>query len=216
MWGQLNFRRGIPKKFQEQISPILATKAKAIVGGYMMGGGDGDDNGSNIIAYDRHFYIGYRRRGADETNKPAVADLLFMYCRVHKATVMESNFDKSLKKSSTRNTGGSVGDSANVNLMTTTDNLNESNENQGTDTPHLAAAVLRRGLSTGASLAKRVAASGKNRIMRIRSTMGNVKEEDDDHDEEESNIDEEEEEEVKVQEERNNDNIHEIIRNNCS
>lgn len=100
--------------------------------------------------------------------------------------------------------------------MTTTDNLNESNENQGTDTPHLAAAVLRRGLSTGASLAKRVAASGKNRIMRIRSTMGNVKEEDDDHDEEESNIDEEEEEEVKVQEERNNDNIHEIIRNNCS
>ena len=133
MWGRLNFRRGIPKKFQEQISPILATKAKAIVGGYMMGGGDGDDNGSNIIAYDRHFYIGYRRRGADETNKPAVADLLFMYCRVHKATVMESYFDKSLKKSSTRNTGGSVGDSANVNLMTTTDNLNESNENQGTD-----------------------------------------------------------------------------------
>ena len=55
MWGRLNFRRGIPKKFQEQISPILATKAKAIVGGYMMGGGDGDDNGSNIIAYDRHF-----------------------------------------------------------------------------------------------------------------------------------------------------------------
>ncbi len=165
-WNRINFRRNIPKRLREQISPILATKAKAVVGECM-----GEEGGSEELC--KHYYIGFRRRGADETDKPAVADLLLMYCRVDKSTVIDSAVDRNFQvQVGNKNGGGSD--------ATLVDQLDENNENETSGSPRLppkTADVLRRGLVTGASLAKRVAASGKNRIMRGRP-MEHVEEQD--------------------------------------
>jgi hypothetical protein len=122
-----------------------------------------------------------------------------MYCRVNKATVIDSEIQRNFPAGN-KSPGA---DNANTG--------NQSDDNDETEmsgSPSLApktAAVLRRGLVSGASLAKRVAASGKSRLMRGR-VMENVEEVDEE--EESFNYDDEISEEIPDHE---NEDMFEII-----
>ncbi len=172
------FNRGLPKTIKDQISPILATKTKAIVGDFL-----GNKNGDSGLC--KHFYIGFRRRGADETEKPAVADLVLMYMKVNKATIVESEVSRNFEYGI--NSGAKEFHQENSLYDHDDENVVDVKEDPGS--PRLApktAAVLKRGLLSGANLAKRVAVSGKNRLMRGRSKEEVVEQE---KEEEESNFD---------------------------
>ena len=161
-WSRLNFTRGITKKLiQQQLSPIISTKSKAIVG-------ESYKKNTNANQLTKHFYIGYRRRGADETNKPGVADLLLMYCKIHKDTVIDAKVNRNFE-SAMKTCEGSA--SPNQGEDHSQSRMNHDLEESATTSglAPMTTSVLRKGLVTGASIAKRVAASGKNRIMRGRS-----------------------------------------------
>ncbi len=218
-WSKLNFRRRggnvIPKKIHEQIiSPMFATKSKAVAVAGTCIDGEKDDNKSNSssIMLDKHFYIGYRRRGADETNKSAVASLQLMYCRLHNATILDTKIEKTFQS-----LAGNVATTHNIpqassNQYVEDNNLDDFGNHQRA--PKNAADALRRGLFTGANLAKRVAVSSKNRILRGRS-MDQVDENEDnkenDYDEEESHNESEGVEDQSSP----YDNHHDIIANNA-
>ena len=83
------------------------------------------------------FHIGYRRRGPDETDKPAVADLSLRYVRIHKLTACGAS--------------SAPDDESSIATLSTV---------QSTRT-----AALKRSLATGAVLAARVAEAGKHKLM---------------------------------------------------
>jgi len=166
-WNKLNFRNGIQKKIRDQI--ILATKTKADVIG---------DNDKKIVL-NKHYYIGYRRRGADETDKPAVADVVIKYCRVHKSTIIRSEIEQKIQQEICSNGGNIQSGSSTVPPMDT--NLTNQIDHSNSDAKTKSESVLRRGLGLGANIAKRVAVSGKNRILRTRTMDNDEKEDNYDH-----------------------------------
>lgn len=83
------------------------------------------------------FQLGFRRRGPDETEKPAVADIVVRYVRIHCKTICSNEEQEETLSSST------------------TQSTSQSNR----------AAALKRSLTTGANIAARVAEAGKHRIL---------------------------------------------------
>ncbi len=195
-WSKFNRGIGISKTIREQISPILATKTKAMVGQC----GIVSQNSSETL--DKHFYIGFRRRGADETEKPAVADLLLMYCKIYKTTILESEIQRNFE------TGNASNRMSKPNISHDQDGQNIDGRKNDPGSPRLApktAAVLKRGLLSGANIAKRVAMSGKNRLLRGPSneSMIEVDEEEEEFKDIESKFDEDFIEEVDYSDDEN-------------
>jgi len=145
----------------------------------------------------KQHYVGYRRRGADEIKKPGVAECIIRFCRVHRSTVLDPGIrldrvqaqaqppvqshpeperpqELSLSQSQSHSSEEKieevedVGTAARFGVKSTLRRkINAENAQKG-------AALLRRGLGkglvTGAGLAKRVASTGRSRLMRTNSS----------------------------------------------
>ena len=118
----------------------------------------------------KRFYIGHRRRGADEIERPAISDLVIRYCRVHCATLIPHPPDER----SLPTQDGSSGESG---IKKPSPKLNYRGLNA--ETAQKGAMALRRGLVNGMGIATRAAASGTSRI--IGNRMRDLSKEDHTH-----------------------------------
>jgi hypothetical protein len=196
-WRRLKLKRGIQQRLHEQISPILLTTEKAAVSEYK----------SKRLC--KQFYIGYRRRGADETNKSAVADIILMYCKVHKTTIISPNNNT---VHATQNPSEST-----TNIASQIDGDDALEDTDSSRLGPKTVAVLRRGFVSGAGLAKRMATSGKNRIMRghsIDEVQNNVHDDQEEVDDDDTEFVEERLDPHSVEEENDSYNtmsMHELL-----
>lgn len=116
----------------------------------------------------KRFYIGHRRRGADDIERPAISDLVIRYCRVHCATVIPQPADAPTQS-------GSSGESDN---KKSSHKLN-CRKGLNAESAHKGAMALGRGLVNGMGIATRAAATGTSRI--IGSRMRDSSKGDDTH-----------------------------------
>jgi hypothetical protein len=102
--------------------------------------------------YPRKYYVGFRRRGADENARPAIADALLMYVKVHSSTLPREGPNSSSDDS----------------IVPTVDrDIECSNTMDGTPskTEKRPVALLTRSIIHGAGVATRVALSGANKLL---------------------------------------------------
>ena len=133
---------GLVGKRVKSILPILTASTK--------GGIDSRRDGGVVTR--KQYYVGYRRRGADENSRPAIAELLIRYVRIHRATIIEDNNLIPVPKSDSL-TEKPFDD---LSFPATTRKISAQN----------GAAAIKRGLVTGAGIAKRMA---KNSMKRSKS-----------------------------------------------
>jgi hypothetical protein len=134
----------------------------------------------------KEYYIGYRRREPDEINKPGVAECTILYCRIHKESILVDKCDLGrrlgipYRSSSSRDNGchkdnGINGGSFSLNNVDNADiddsagaGAARSNGNSVQPSGMVSrTAKLRRGLVTGAGLAKKVASHGRDKIRMV-------------------------------------------------
>jgi hypothetical protein len=97
----------------------------------------------------RTYHVAFRRRGPDEIDRPAVADVAVRFVRIHRSTIIRQ--DGMTSKSRSR------------------EETNPESKSPRTTGSTTAAALAKRGLATGAGLATQMAVSGANRLMASRS-----------------------------------------------
>jgi hypothetical protein len=85
------------------------------------------------------FHLGFRRRGPDETDRPAIADVLLRFVKIHVSTLSANLPD----------------DESSIAAHSTVQS----------SSPARSALLLKRGLVTGAHFASRVAEAGKHRLL---------------------------------------------------
>lgn len=145
-FGHLTKHMNVPgiSKLRDQLSPLLTSSSKT---NNMKNKEERLHDSQRIPA--KQFYIGYRRRGPDESDKPGIADVTVLFCRIHKSTIIQPELEKYIppihdeKKSN---------DEQDAQMMSRIHGAQKG------------AAVLKRGLVTGADLAKRVASTGGKRL----------------------------------------------------
>ena len=131
---------GLVGKRVKSILPILAASTKGAI----------DSRHESGVVTRKQYYVGYRRRGADEDSRPAVADLLVQYVRIHRSTIMEVPNTSSHHKIDTVEET-SIGDASSPTSIG-----RKISAQKG-------AAAIKRGLFTGAGIAKRMAENGMKR-----------------------------------------------------
>jgi hypothetical protein len=142
-------------KLRDQLSPLLTTTATTAMTPTNTkttsnkNKGDGKRLHDSQMIPTKQFYIGYRRRGPDESDKPGIADVTLSYCRIHKSTIVHPELERYIPPLQDEKTIENEQDAQRVSRI--------QNAQKG-------AAVLKRGLVTGADLAKRVASTGGKRI----------------------------------------------------
>ena len=167
-------------KLREHMSPMLATKAKATVA--VSGNGNGIQEKKNGTIARKQHYVGYRRRGADEVNKAGVADCVVRFCRVHRDSIIQPDITMYAQHANDQSNHNHLNNSANTNMHDANEKEDVVSQGHtisgkglvGKINAQKGADVLKRGWVNGAGLARRVAYSGKNRIMRGRTGDGVV------------------------------------------
>jgi len=109
----------------------------------------------------KKYYIGFRRRGADENDRPAIADSVLLYVRVHTSTIPEGAYgmDESCTNNDESSNFGFSNEVEQISSTTYLDTTVLSKRN------HKPATTFRRSLMQGAGIAARVALSGASRIL---------------------------------------------------
>lgn len=109
----------------------------------------------------RTYHVAFRRRGPDEVDRPAVADVAVCFVRIHRSTIIRED------GAATCNTWSS--EETTTELTTTTTTTTDETKPAMTTNSTTAASLAKRGLITGAGLATQIAMSGANRLMASRS-----------------------------------------------
>ena len=111
----------------------------------------------------RTYHVAFRRRGPDEVDRPAVADVAVCFVRIHRSTIIRED------GAATCNTGTSEETTTELTTTTTTTTTTGETKPAMTTNSTTAAALAKRGLITGAGLATQIAINGANRLMASRS-----------------------------------------------
>lgn len=158
---------GITSKLRDQLSPLLATKSKAVMGkeglfpsATSVSSLPQESCGGSSSVPRKQFYIGYRRRGPDEMDKPAIANVTVLFCKIHISTILQSQWEKYVPPI----TQEPISTVVNLEPHELSSNSKATVREQ-LQKAQKGAAVLKRGLATGADVAKRVVASGGTKIL---------------------------------------------------
>ena len=111
----------------------------------------------------RTYHVAFRRRGPDEVDRPAVADVAVCFVRIHRSTIIRED------GAATCNTGTSEETTTELTTTTTTTTTTGETKPAITTNSTTAAALAKRGLITGAGLATQIAMNGANRLVATRS-----------------------------------------------
>ena len=111
----------------------------------------------------RTYHVAFRRRGPDEVDRPAVADVAVCFVRIHRSTIIRED------GAATCNTWSSEETTTELTTTTTTTTTTDETKPAMTTNSTTAASLAKRGLITGAGLATQIAMSGANRLMASRS-----------------------------------------------
>ena len=102
----------------------------------------------------RTYHVAFRRRGPDEMERPAVADVAVRFVRIHRSTVVREDC-RTYQMRSPREAS----------------ELNAESKSSGVTASTSMADLAKRGLASGAGLAAQMAVSGANRLMASRSSL---------------------------------------------
>jgi len=138
-------------KLRHRLSPILSNPIPLVLEKCK------ESSSSDMPSIQKRFYIAHRRRGADENERPAIADLVIRYCRVHRLTIISQYSND--KVSSGRGTLAGVSDTdLTLPIRNHKKRFNAENAQKG-------AMALRRGIVKGVGIATRAAANRTSRII---------------------------------------------------